>query len=135
MKILILSNNYIEFDNAQHINPNTHTQNEKCDILLVCADVKYINFTINTNISIIYGDLGFNLFEKITSQSIITYGMSNKNSATISSSNDSEILVSILREFLSFDKKIIEIIEFSYKKSKFSDLDCLATAILSLVLQ
>lgn len=104
-----------------------------CDILLVMPDFNPKNLKITAKTVIAYGDLGFKSFKNIKSEQIITYGMSNKNTITISSSFTNEILVAIQREFIGINGNLYEVSEYLTEKITENPLETLAISIFYMI--
>ena len=135
LDIVILSKEKIIITGAKVYNENEYRKKISCDILVILSNLDPCNFNISANIAVIYGDLGFNSYRNIRYKKIITYGMSHKNTVTISSVSDNEILMCTLREFESLNGTPIELKEYLLKKEMAKDLDCLALGVLKLILK
>lgn len=133
MKIAVLTTTDIIICNAKIYKQSLIKKQVNCDILLVMPDFNIKNYTINTNIAIIYGDLGFKFFKNINYKEIITYGMSQKNTITISSTEMNCILIAIQREITKLNGEKIEIGEIAVEKTQKNQLDTLAISILDIV--
>ena len=131
-KIIILSEHKIEFEGAKTCFDESMAEN--CDILLIMPNFNARKFNIYSKIAIVYGDLGFFNIKNIKYNNIITYGMSSKNTVTISSIGENEMLMAIQRQISSINGNTIEISEHSVKEKMEKPLDILATEILKMIL-
>lgn len=135
-KIVVLSINDIDnilIDGAEIYNQNNCKKEFHCDILLIMPYFNAYNLKINTKIAIVYGDLGFKTIQNIKYQEIITYGMSSKNTATISSICSNNILVAIQREITNIYGNIFEISEYFADNSSENHLESLALSLLCII--
>lgn len=132
-EIAILSNNNMIIFDAK-IYPQSLCETEIfCDILLVMPDFDIKNFKITTKIAIVYGDIFFENIQNISFDKIITYGMSSKNTATISSLCQNDLLVAIQREISDLKDNIIQIGEYKKENIAENQLQSLGLNILSML--
>lgn len=86
-------------------------ESDKADLLLVTEKAvgnKLPVKKIQAKIALLPGDFCSDIYQNIHADCIITYGLSSKNSVTISSIDEDELLVSIQRELLNIADKVIE---------------------------
>lgn len=105
-----------------------------CDIALIIQGFNLENIKIFAEIVILCGDGDDLLLDNIFCEKIITYGLSSKNSVTISSHCDDEILLAIQREFYSIHGAEISIGEVAINPVYNRVIDDLAVNVLKIVL-
>ncbi|MFI3116210.1 MAG: hypothetical protein R3Y12_08750 [Clostridia bacterium] len=132
-EISILSNKNIIMCNAKIYSETFEAKEIFCDILLIMPDFKINNMKITTKIAIIYGDAPFSNLHSISFKKIITYGMSSKNTATISSMCQNDLLLAIQREITNINGNIIQIGEYKSENITENQLETLGLTLLSMI--
>lgn len=133
-KIIILSKKDIIVCNAVVYKPTDNQRELYCDILLIMPEFDIKNFKINTKIAIIYGDTHFDNLENIKFDQLITYGMSSKNTVTISSVYTNEVLIAVQREIYDINGNILEIGEHLSQKINDNDIETLTLSLVFLLI-
>ena len=113
-EVIIIDSNLIEFSNTIEI------------VQELCSYAKYL--VINTDIN-----LKFDLANKIN---VITYGLNQKSTITVSSITETDILIYLQRDIKNINNKIIEIGEKRIKlqeKSKLKTYEILIIYIILLI--
>ncbi len=133
--VIILSDYDINCNLGKNLNPKELCSPINCDILLCLPKIKLKNLKITTKIAIVYGDVIFNHNRNIDASKFITYGMSAKNTFTISSVDDDSILIAIQREINNFSGEKLSISEFSVPKNHCSEMTLLGLNALKLIIE
>lgn len=130
--IVILSLDELEFENAKIVKPCKDLKEINCDIILIMPNVRINSYKINAKIIILYGDLGYLSLKNVKCDSIVTYGMANRNTITISSVDN--MLIAVQREITKLDKNKTQIGEFFSKRTQKNEIFDLAIESLRLII-